>query len=57
VVFSGNRATLGVRQRAVVNGIWDIGQGVQVSGVYFFGSGERFRTSSTLANMIGLDGF
>ncbi len=33
------------RQRAVLNGIWDIGRGVQLSGVYFFGSGERFRTT------------
>jgi len=33
------------RQRAVLNGIWDIGRGVQLSGVYFFGSGERFRTN------------
>ena len=33
------------RHRAVVNGIWDIGHGVQLSGVYFFGSGERFRTN------------
>jgi len=32
------------RQRAVLNGIWDVGRGVQLSGVYFFGSGERFRT-------------
>jgi hypothetical protein len=32
------------RQRAVLNGIWAIGRGVQLSGVYFYGSGERFRT-------------
>jgi len=32
------------RQRAVLNGIWEIGRGVEVSGVYFYGSGERFRT-------------
>jgi hypothetical protein len=29
------------RHRAVVNGIWDVGAGVQVSGVYFYGSGMR----------------
>jgi carboxypeptidase family protein/TonB-dependent receptor-like protein len=33
------------RHRAVVNGIWDIGYGVQLSGIYFFGSGERRRTN------------
>ena len=30
------------RHRATVNGIWDIGWGVQFSGLYFFGSGERW---------------
>jgi hypothetical protein len=29
------------RHRAVVNGIWEVGKGVQVSGVYFYGSGMR----------------
>ena len=24
-----------------MNGIWDLGAGVQLSGIYFFGSGER----------------
>ena len=33
------------RHRATFNGIWDIGYGVQLSGLYFFGSGERFRTT------------
>jgi hypothetical protein len=33
------------RHRAVVNGIWDVGYGVQLSGIYFFGSGERRRTN------------
>ena len=33
------------RHRAVLNGIWDIGYGVQLSGIYFFGSGERRRTN------------
>jgi hypothetical protein len=32
------------RYRAVLNGIWDVGRGVQLSGIYFYGSGERFRT-------------
>jgi len=34
------------RHRAVVNGIWDLGYGVQLSGIYFYGSGER-RTTDT----------
>lgn len=29
------------RHRAVFNGIWDAGLGFQVSGLYFYGSGER----------------
>jgi hypothetical protein len=33
------------RHRSTVNAIWDVGRGVQVSGLYFFGSGERFSTS------------
>jgi hypothetical protein len=33
------------RHRAVFNGIWDLGAGVQVSGVYFFGSGQRYGNS------------
>ena len=33
------------RHRAVFNGIWDMGHGVQLSGIYFFGSGERRRTN------------
>jgi hypothetical protein len=33
------------RHRAVVNGIWDVGYGVQLSGIYFYGSGERRRTN------------
>ena len=32
------------RHRAVLNGLWEVGAGVQVSGIYFFGSGERFMT-------------
>ena len=33
------------RHRAVFNGIWDVGYGFQLSGVYFYGSGKRFSTS------------
>ena len=32
------------RHRAVVNGVWDLGYGFQLSGLYFYGSGERFDT-------------
>ena len=42
---SGGAAGGDQRHRAVANGIWDIGHGVQLSGVYFFGSGERRRTN------------
>ena len=30
------------RHRVTANGIWDVGGGFQVSGIYFYGSGERF---------------
>jgi hypothetical protein len=33
------------RHRAVFNGIWELGHGFQVSGVYFYGSGLRYPTS------------
>jgi hypothetical protein len=33
------------RHRATVNGIWDMGKGFQLSGLYFFGSGQRYATS------------
>jgi len=29
------------RHRAVFNGIWQVGRGFQVSGIYFYGSGQR----------------
>ena len=29
------------RHRLVFNGIWDVGHGFQVSGLYFYGSGQR----------------
>jgi hypothetical protein len=34
------------RHRAVLNGVWDVGYGFQVSGIYFYGSGERFATNT-----------
>lgn len=33
------------RHRAVFNGVWEVGWGFQVSGLYFYGSGQRFATS------------
>jgi hypothetical protein len=33
------------RHRAVFNGIWDVGFGFQVSGLYTFGSGIRYATT------------
>ena len=33
------------RHRATFNGIWEVGYGVQLSGLYFFGSGQRFTTN------------
>jgi hypothetical protein len=33
------------RHRATFNGIWDMGMGFQLSGLYFFGSGERRNTT------------
>ncbi len=34
------------RHRAVFNGIWDVGYGFQLSGIYFYGSGETFAVTS-----------
>ena len=34
------------RGRATLNGIWDIGYGLQLSGIYFYGNGERRRTDT-----------
>jgi hypothetical protein len=45
---SGTETTLGVgdqRHRATFNGIWQLPYSFQLSGLYFFGSGERFATS------------
>jgi hypothetical protein len=39
-------ATSGQRHRAVFNGILELPAGFQVSGVYFFGSGARFASTS-----------
>ena len=33
------------RHRAVFNGIWELPLGFQASGLYFFGSGQRFATT------------
>jgi hypothetical protein len=43
----GNDYSLAVtdqRHRLVFNGIWQVGRGFQVSGMYFYGSGERLAT-------------
>ena len=34
------------RGRATLNGIWDIGYGLQLSGIYFYGNGERRSTDT-----------
>jgi hypothetical protein len=45
--FAGGAGQSGdQRHRAVLNGLWDIGWGVQVSGIYFYGSGEYFQTNT-----------
>jgi hypothetical protein len=33
------------RHRLVFNGIWQIGHGLQLSGIYFYGSGQRTQTT------------
>ena len=46
-IFGGGFGQSGdQRHRAVLNGVWDIGYGVQASGIYFYGSGERFATNT-----------
>jgi hypothetical protein len=45
----GNEYTLAVtdqRHRLVFNGIWEVRGGLQLSGLYFYGSGERRSTSA-----------
>jgi hypothetical protein len=45
--FAGGAGQSGdQRHRAVLNGIWDMGWGVQVSAIYFYGSGEYFQTNT-----------
>ncbi|MBI4888957.1 MAG: TonB-dependent receptor [Acidobacteria bacterium] len=39
-------ATSDQRHRAVFNGIWELPLGFQASGLYFYGSGARFATTS-----------
>jgi hypothetical protein len=44
----GGEYSLGIgdqRHRAVTTGIWDLPYGLQLTGMYFFGSGERYATS------------
>jgi hypothetical protein len=44
----GGEYTLAItdqRHKAGVNGIWQVGYGFQLSGLYFFGSGARFNTT------------
>jgi hypothetical protein len=38
-------ATTDQRHRAVFNGIWDVGYRFQLSGLYFYGSGQRLATT------------
>jgi hypothetical protein len=33
------------RHRATLNGIWQVGRGFQLSGLYFYGSGQRYNTT------------
>jgi hypothetical protein len=44
------------RHRAVFNGLWDLPYGLQVSGLYLFGSGERYQTrwGTDLRNLGGV---
>ena len=54
-VFAGGAGQSGdQRHRAVLNGLWDVGGGVQLSGIYFFGSGERDSASSGAGDLRGL---
>jgi len=45
--FGGERtlSILDQRHRAVFNGIWQVGYGFELSGLYFYGSGQRFATT------------
>src|SRR4029078_3416912 len=46
-----------LRHRAVLNGIWDVGRGLQVSGVFYTGIGERGTTTHGCAggNLAGVE--
>ncbi|MBI2187122.1 MAG: hypothetical protein HYU37_08340, partial [Acidobacteria bacterium] len=56
----GNEYTLAEtdqRHRLVFNGIWQVGYGFQVSGLYFYGSGERIETIYDVdVRDLGVDG-
>jgi hypothetical protein len=41
------------RHRAVANGIWNVGRGFQLSGLYFYGSGMR--TAVTCTSCLAID--
>jgi hypothetical protein len=40
-----SRGTTDQRNRGTFNGIWEVGRGFQLSGLYFYGSGQRFGNS------------
>jgi hypothetical protein len=42
------------RHRAVFNGIWDVAHGFQVSGIYFYGSGQRSQIVCSCGDPRGL---
>src|SRR6185312_6951975 len=42
---SGSFGAADQRHRAVVNGIWEMPFKLQLSGLYFYGSGQRFATT------------
>jgi hypothetical protein len=44
------------RHRAAFNGIWELGYGFQLSGIYFYGSGERYATTCGCGVISGLTG-
>jgi len=47
-----------LRHRAVLNGIWEVGRGLQVSGVFYTGIGERATTTygTDVRNIAGVGG-